>query len=235
MRAMVSAVSLAALIACSPPIPDSAPQGVGFENYDTYIQQKRARDAELSRSISQNPVRPPEGAEPPLTPAQQTAADAVTAISPRSQTTSNAPLDGRVANRGGAGGNNAAISDEQDFGAVTARQTIQSDAERRAAQSAQYRVVKPTALPSRPKNKTPTPIEFALQVSHPVGQKVYKRPPFGGRQTTANCAAYGSSDLAQEAFLNAGGPSKDKLRLDPDGDGYACSWNPARYRQLVRR
>lgn len=239
MRILIPLLSVAAIAACSPPIPDSAPQGVGFENYDNYISQKRARDAQLSRGVQQpvavTPVQPQGQLQgQPQTEAQATAAAAVAAIQPTGQATGiaqqpGAPLDARVASS-----DNAAISDEQDFGAVASRQSIASDAQRRANQSAQYQVVAPTALPDRPQGTAPTPIEFAVQVQHPVGQKTYTRSAIGRNKTAANCARYATSDLAQEAFLNAGGPNKDKLKLDPDGDGYACGWNPAKYRQLVR-
>ncbi|WP_299301554.1 hypothetical protein [uncultured Litoreibacter sp.] len=221
MRILLSAFVVASVAACSPPVPDSA-AGVGFENYDTYLAQKRARDQQLRNG----PTAASPAAQPtaPQTEAQATAAAAVEAIRPT----------GTASPAAAPAANNAEISDEQDFGAVSARQSIESDAQRRANQSAQYTVVQPTAVPSRPGGTTPTPIEFALQVTHPVGQKTYTRSPFGAAKAQANCAAYVSAELAQDAFLKAGGPSKDKLKLDPDGDGYACGWNPAKYRQLVR-
>lgn len=238
MRSLIPLLSAAAILAaCAPPIPDSGPQGVGFENYDNYIDQKRARDAQLARGVRQAPVVAP-GQPPARTEAQATAAAAVAAIRPAGaagSTQPGAPLDATQRGVGApAQTDNAGISDEQDFTAVASRQTIESDAQRRARQSAQYQVVQPTAVPQRPSGTVPTPIEFAVQVRHPVGQKVYSRSAIGRNKAAANCAGYLTPDLAQEAFLNAGGPSKDKLKLDPDGDGYACGWNPAKYRQLVR-
>ena len=46
---------------------------------------------------------------------------------------------------------NPTISDEQNFEAVSERETIESDAERRKQQSAKYVLVKPVAIPERPK------------------------------------------------------------------------------------
>ncbi len=226
MRITLIALAVTTLAACSPPVPDSA-AGVGFNNYDNYIAEKRARDAQLRTGTTQvaAPIAPPSAG--PQTEAQATAAAAVAAIQPTGvQTASAQPALPRS--------NNEAISDEQDFGAVSARQSIESDAQRRAAQSAQYQVVQPTAVPTRPSGTAPTPIEFALEVTHPVGQKVYSRSLFGSNKPSPNCARYPSAEQAQDAFLKAGGPTKDKLKLDPDGDGYACGWNPAKYRQLVR-
>ncbi|MEQ9673592.1 MAG: hypothetical protein RLO10_03940, partial [Roseovarius indicus] len=48
-----------------------------------------------------------------------------------------------------------------------------------------------------------------------------------------NCAKYSSADRAQIDFLANGGPNRDKMGLDPDGDGYACGWNPAPFRIAV--
>ena len=226
MRFIFASLAVASVAACSPTVPDSA-AGVGFEDYDTYLAQQRARDAQLARGTTQvvAPVTPPNAT--PQTEAEATAAAAVAAIRPQAAQTPSAPAARPQAN-------NEAISDEQDFAAVSARQSIESDAQRRAAQSAQYAVVQPTAVPNRPSGTAPTPIEFALQVTHPVGQKTYNRSLFGAKKPSPNCARYPSAEQAQDAFLKAGGPQKDKLKLDPDGDGYACAWNPAKYRQLVR-
>jgi len=94
--------------------------------------------------------------------------------------------------------------------------------------------VKPVAVPTRTGNEGPSIVEFALSTSHAVGTKMYRRSPIGNgaQRVDRNCAAYSSSELAQEAFLRAGGPEKDKLKIDPDGDGYACAWDPTVFRQI---
>ena len=33
-----------------------------------------------------------------------------------------------------------------------------------------------------------------------------------------------------KAFLEAGGPKRDRKGLDPDGDGFACAWDPRPFR-----
>jgi hypothetical protein len=127
--------------------------------------------------------------------------------------------------------NNAGISDENDFGAVSGRQSIESDKARIEANRAQYAVVQPTALPSRNGASQPNVVEYALQTSHPRGTQVHRRLRLGSnKKTTRNCAAYSSVDEAQIDFLARGGPVKDRLALDPDGDGYACGWDPSKYR-----
>ncbi|SFR43045.1 hypothetical protein [Litoreibacter janthinus] len=231
MRGLCVVLVAAGLAACAPTVPDSG-AGVGFDDYDTYLAQRQSRDAQLRRQGSGAPATA-------ATPEQQTARDAVAAVRGSSgqpergesvpagiqNTSPNAPVPDL---------NNPSISDEQDFQAVSSRQSIESDAERRKAQSAQYQVIAPTALPRRPGGNAPTPVEFALETSHPVGQKVYRRSVFSSSKTAKACAGYSSAELAQDAFLKAGGPQKDKIGVDPDGDGYACGWNPAKYRGLVR-
>lgn len=127
--------------------------------------------------------------------------------------------------------NNASISDENDFGAVSSRQSIESDKARIASNRAQYAVVQPTALPSRTGNNQPNVVAYALQTKHPRGTQVHRRLGLSSAaKTSRNCAAYSSADEAQIDFLARGGPAKDRLALDPDGDGFACNWDPAKYR-----
>ena len=40
--------------------------------------------------------------------------------------------------------------------------------------------------------------------------------------------------LAQEEFLRTGGPERDKLGVDPDGDGFACAWDPRPFRTALQ-
>ncbi|RVV96917.1 hypothetical protein EKE94_16385 [Mesobaculum littorinae] len=131
--------------------------------------------------------------------------------------------------------NNPGISDEQDFKAVAARESIESDRARLEAQREAYRVIQPTAVPTRPGDTGPNVVQYALSTSNQRGQKVYSRFGFKSQEKYARaCAAYASPDLAQTAFLREGGPDRDRLGVDPDGDGFACSWDPAPYRQAAR-
>lgn len=124
------------------------------------------------------------------------------------------------------------ISDENDFQAVASRETIESDAARIAANRAQYQEVAPTAVPERPKDTGPNLAQYAISTTNAVGQKVYSR---GSIQMGNACSKFSSADLAQEAFLEAGGPEKDRKGLDPDGDGFACGWDPTPYRLAVQQ
>lgn len=69
---------------------------------------------------------------------------------------------------------------------------------------------------------------YAQQTSNQLGQRIYSR----GTRLGSGCGRYSNPDEAQRAFLSSGGPETDSLGLDQDGDGFACSWDPAPYRQL---
>lgn len=89
-------------------------------------------------------------------------------------------------------------------------------------------VVEPEAVP-----RTVEGVNIALyaqRTTNAVGEPVYGRSVVG--RVRSGCARYASADEAQRAFLASGGPTRDALRLDPDGDGFACAWDPRPYRQL---
>lgn len=126
------------------------------------------------------------------------------------------------------------VSDEQDFGAVSARETIESDKARIAKNRATYTVDQPGALPQRSGGGGPSIVEFALATSHPPGTAMYRRSSLRITSADRACSRYASPDLAQEAFLASGGPDRDRKGLDPDGDGYACSWDPRPFRTALQ-
>lgn len=230
---------VAFVAACASDVPNAA-EGVGFKDYDTYLQEKARRDAALAAQTAppgtqtvQPPVivvaeRDPNAVQPtaPQSDAEATASAALAAIGAENASSQEQAV---VLTE------NAEISDEQDFAAVSGRQTIESDAQRRQAQSEQYTQVQPKALPSRPSTGVLTPAEFAVRTSHPIGQKLYRRSPLKGGRAAQKCAAFDSVEKAQDAFLKAGGPERDRLGIDPDGDGYACQWSPELYRNAIRR
>ena len=131
--------------------------------------------------------------------------------------------------------NHSGISDEQEFAAVSGRETIESDAQRRADQAAAYAVIQPTAIPERDGSTGPNIIEYALSAPNAKGQEYYSRFVWSGQgRFRRNCAAYGSPDEAQRDFLTRGGPERDARGIDPDGDGFACGWDPAPFRLAVQ-
>jgi hypothetical protein len=92
----------------------------------------------------------------------------------------------------------------------------------------------PPDVLDRPTGTGPNVVAFALATDHPVGAQVHDRASATAERAEEACAAYGSDQLAQVAFLEAGGPERDPGGLDPDGDGYACGWDPAPFRRAVR-
>ncbi|MBP7001387.1 hypothetical protein [Amaricoccus sp.] len=102
-------------------------------------------------------------------------------------------------------------------------------AERELAEArSQLVVVQPTQSSVPHADSSVNVTLYAQQSTNQVGQRMYqRRPGIGG-----GCGGYPSADAAQRAFLAAGGPNADPRGLDPDGDGFACSFDPEPYRQL---
>lgn len=238
-------VCAAALAGCSPTVPDSA-AGVGFDDYDAYEANRQARDAALTGSalpppdaVSSETLDSSAGAS--LSASDSGDEGASVAAEAR------AALAGTQANSGqpvvDANPNNPpprtvatalGISAENDFDAVGAERSIESDAALMEQNRAQYQVIQPTALPTRSGTGGPNIVEYALSQTHPVGTQVYRRGGIGTSSKHArNCAKYASADQAQIDFLARGGPDRDRLALDPDGDGYACNWDPTPFRIAV--
>lgn len=240
MRFTLGVAALVALSACSPSIPESG-AGVGFDDYDTYQQEQNARDAALAG----DPL-PPSGALSSETTSHSAtttgstdsaalAAETQAALAATNSNSGVAPLDASPSNPAPQTvSTSTGISSENDFAAVGAERSIESDAQLIAQNRSQYKVVEPTALPSRGAGSGPNIVAYALASTHARGTKVYSRIGVGkASRYERNCAKYASPDLAQEEFLAKGGPNRDKLGLDPDGDGFACAWDPAPFRKAV--
>ncbi len=141
------------------------------------------------------------------------------------------PAQGGEAAPPSGGVDRAVISDEQDFEAVSSRETIESDRDRLQRQRDAFQLVGPEDLPSRPGGLGPNIVAYALSTTNDVGEPVYSRMGlFNESWHERVCARYGWSDRAQAAFLQAGGPERDLRGLDPDGDGFACNWDPGPFR-----
>ena len=209
-RVLMLTVSAVLLAACEPTVPNSG-AGVGFNDYNALEQNRAERDAALASSIN--------------APAGRAISDETVETGAEVATTN---TSARVDL------NNPGISDEQDFGAVSSRESIESDRERLAAQSDAYKTIQPTALPTRSGGSGASIVEFALSTSNSLGQSVYRRTGIASdSRFNRSCAKYASSDMAQIDFLRAGGPEKDRKGVDPDGDGFACYWDPTPFRRAV--
>jgi hypothetical protein len=237
MRVSVGAILVAGLAACAPQVPDSA-RGVGFDSY----QAVETRNAALQGSTTRVPdtLLPPAngtGAPQPISgvaplpgSAEATASETTRVLletRPEMAGTQSAPPASTVAVT-----NDIGLSNENNFDAVSGQRSIEGDAARLAQNRAQYQVIEPQALPERSGGDQPNIVAFALSTNHPVGTQVYARAGLNGAaRAERNCAEYRSPDQAQMAFLASGGPARDRKGLDPDGDGYACGWNPSPFRR----
>lgn len=240
---MMTAAALA-LASCGPSVPDS---GVGFEDYQTYAQRQQA--AEQGGAAPLPGIRP--GTTLVQAPTAGSDADATARVRAAAANSGITPLDAspgnaapQVVSPGASAGasavaapqavsNAAGISNENSFEAVSTERDIAADAQMIAQNRAQYQVVAPTDLPPRPDGGGPNVVEYALRTSNPVGSPMFdRRGRYDGNRVPAACNAYTSSDQAQEAFLAEGGPQKDRKGLDPDGDGFACAWDPAPFRAV---
>lgn len=219
-------VAALTLSACATSVPDSG-TGVGFEDYRTYSQ--RQMDAQRQASGSdQMTVQPPTAVE------SQTldGAEAQAANTAAAQNSGVAPVNATPSNPSPqAVSNSAGLSDENSFQAVSAERDIQADAALIAQNRANYQLITPTDLPPRPDSDAPNIVEYALRTTNPVGTQLYDRSNFNAASRYARaCASFPSADRAQEEFLASGGPQKDRKGMDPDGDGFACTWDPAPFR-----
>jgi hypothetical protein len=225
MRYTFCAVAVLAAAACSPQIPDSAAnvpdsgQGVGFGNYESYATR---REAQLTGGApAQGGAGQPPAAQPPLVQQQ-----------PAALNSGEVPVDASPSNPPPQIVSNATgISGENDFDAVSATRDIEADAALLAQNRAQYTVIQPTELPTRPGTNRPNIVAYALRTTNPVGTPLYRRNTLRAESRYQRaCSGFASPDLAQEEFLALGGPERDRKGMDPDGDGFACGWNPAPFR-----
>jgi len=77
-------------------------------------------------------------------------------------------------------------------------------------------------------------VQYALQAPNDRGEAVFDRGGFSGEaRFQRNCAKYRTPDDAQRDFLSRGGPQRDRLGIDPDGDGFACGWDPQAFRAIA--
>lgn len=226
MRALVLTTALVTLVACSPSIPDS---GAGVVPEAAPVTaQPLGEGADIAAETS---ALLGLGTTPAATTTGETVGEPVGApLNAMSADASNAAGAGAVAATT-AGTGSAAISDEQSFSAVASRETIQSDAARLAENRAKYVVIEPTQLPQREGGNGASVVQYALKTNNPVGQQLYSRSSIAAQTRFERaCAQYPSPDQAQQVFLDSGGPKRDPKGMDPDGDGFACYWDPIPFR-----
>lgn len=250
-------LAVATLAACAPPppaVPDSG-VGVGFGDYADFELQRARREAQLSGQPIAGPLsaipRPATATATATTPgpnpnaAIPTSELAAAGIGTSVASTGTSALEsGAPLSAVGAGpvgetaaererrlANNPEISDENSFDAVASRETIESDAERRQQQADNLVVVEPVPLPETRADSGPNIVSYAINAPNQKGQEWYSRSILSGdTRFSRNCATYANPDAAQRDFLTRGGPERDPRGIDPDGDGFACGWDPAPFR-----
>ena len=238
MRALYLVPLAFALVACGPKIPES---GVG--DYNSYVKgatvapsgtasdsfSADAAAAAIDSAGSGSPSTAPLSATTTTTTGDAALFDP---NRPRGNAPSTIAADSGEMTQQYA---TAGLSDEQSFKAVTERTSIEGDKERIAANRAQYVTIEPTDVPQRPDNTGPDIVKYALATTNPVGAQLYDRPSFYLVNVKTACQKFTSPDFAQQAFLGKGGPQKDPKGLDPDGDGFACAWDPTPFRNALQQ
>ncbi|MFT6675233.1 MAG: hypothetical protein ACJAVM_001422 [Sulfitobacter sp.] len=237
-HAFILLVTGVTLSACQPAVPDSG-QGAGFG--DTYEAQRRARDSALASSVpaaipvAQMPLSPAGSASGDASAAATAAETARVLAATRPGGAAPSPyVNASPSNPAPAVVNATGISNENNFDAVSGQRSIDDDAARIAANKAQYEVVTPQALPDRV-DSGPNIVAYALQTQNAVGEQIYRRIGLNkAAKYTRACASVNSPEQAQIEFLSLGGPEKDRKGMDPDGDGFACDWDPMPFRRAAR-
>ncbi|HET9067830.1 MAG TPA: hypothetical protein VFN28_04235 [Amaricoccus sp.] len=141
----------------------------------------------------------------------------------------------QVALAGSPDGGRAAALDQDRINLMQwtlAQQKIDAAIAERELASArdQLVVVQPGPLPDRVDGVNIA--LFAKQTTNAVGDSRYPRTAAARMTGVGNCGRFRDPDAAQRAFLAGGGPEQDRYGIDPDGDGFACKWDPAPYRAL---
>lgn len=235
--------ALIALAACTTEIPDSA---AGLPDYwsNSSTQPGASTDAAAAvpsaRAVSDETLKTLEAtgttttatavAAPVTTTSTATAAVATTSAAQAGAAADDGLVHASPSNPPPVIVDSSGISDENDFGAVGERRSIETDAAQRERNRANYQVIEPGAVPTRVASG-PNIVAYAIGTKNPVGTRIYNRVGFNAKtRFDKNCAKYPSDDQAQAAFLTKGGPKVDRMGLDPDGDGFACNWNPTPFR-----
>jgi hypothetical protein len=252
---VLATVALAACAVTPSVVPDSG-RGVGFGDYADFELDRARREAQVTGQGIGGPLsalRTPVSTET----TDSTQAIATSDLAAAGIGTSVAAGGGDIISNGRAedgaplsalatsligesaieqeqrSANNPEISDENNFDAVSGRETIESDAQRRAQQAEALIVVAPVPLPATRADSGPNIVSYAIGAPNQKGQEWYSRSILSGESRFSNnCATYGSPDAAQRDFLTRGGPERDPRGIDPDGDGFACGWDPAPFRSV---
>ena len=125
-------------------------------------------------------------------------------------------------------------NDRLDLSLDTLEKQIKDKAEaaEKLESARKQRIVIETETPSHSEDSVNI-AAFARSTINKKGESIYARRSFQTFDNWTECAFFDTNENAQRFFLRTGGPKLDLKNLDPDGDGFACAWDPAIYRQLV--
>jgi len=242
--ALVSGLLLAltGLAACNDggSIPNSyaaMSQGVGFGDYQRHLRaQETARRSNVPYSVPPETRSQPVATGAPMPtiasealPMTPPAGGPVTVI-PANPAPAAAPAMASAAVPAGDTTRPGGVSDSTNFQPLPFGQR---PAGAEIPPSGATELVQVASVPTGAASG-PNVMAYALQTRHNVGTEMYRRNnPLRWARWERACLQYPSQDLAQEAFLAAGGPERDPNHLDPDGDGFACWWDPQVYRRAA--
>lgn len=240
---LVAGLALAGLVGCSGSGPVTMNSGVGFGDYQEFLRTRDTEGPVLRRAPYSIPPERAGLPPPPVLAARPMSAAPIRQPAPQAIAMAPAPAP-MVAPRAALpapGGAQAAaplveaprqeVSNQQDFLAVLNRPQGQT-----TGQAGPVIATAPvTGIPDPDLQAGPNIIAYALAFDHPVGVERFRRMnPLRWRQWENACLQFRTQEDAQRAFLSAGGPERDGGNLDPDGDGYACWWDPAPYRRAMQ-
>jgi hypothetical protein len=255
MRLPIVLVAVGLLSACTSNAPysnviDTAGSGVGFSDYAQYMraQEELSRIRRAEAAAARTALVPPSGAPEQVAFQPQGFGAAQTQMpqqAPLGQPVAASPLQSQPLPQQVAQSPAQSFSTGQALAAAPAPAETGVSTQSYEAQPfgtpIQNQVVRRDYVPQvrvtaaeAPAASGPNLFMYALSTQHNVGQERYsRRNPFRWNRWEAACAQYPHQDLAQEAFLAAGGPERDPEHMDPDGDGFACWWDPAPFRQAA--
>lgn len=135
---------------------------------------------------------------------------------------------GRLPANAGATGN-VTFLDPNNIGAIAAGAIAEAEGAAAGESGVFDNMQQQQASDVLPAPLIPRVASFALRTTHLPGQQQWRRNPFR-RSGTDLCSQFPNRDLAQDRFLAEGGPERDPLGLDPDGDGFVCGFDPSQLR-----
>ena len=254
-RLTTLSLPVVALAACVPPPPPAPPvqqaaavnAGVGFNNPEAYRAARAQRETQLrNQAPAYVPPAAPENLPPPIIelPGGETepldsarAAGLDPSVLAAVERIGQAPagaVSAPVAAELPAPAPAPVVMASSEAAQTPLRPAPQPTADG-FAQDANYVQVSASALPERPEGGVNV-VAYALGTTNAVGQPVHRRgTSFSKSKFERACGDFRSADAAQVAFLAAGGPDRDRLGVDPDGDGFACGWSPVPFRSAARR